>query len=148
MAEVFADHERSGVSLAAVEPGEILDFVVSPKPVKEVNELRTKAALQAAQGDLFSLENKQPLEPIPFDFHYVVRYPDESKPRRLKLIDWEVNQAWRSWRNEYPNAEERIRDKWLNDVAGPNRDPLFFVGNQHRFPDQFLLLSVFWPPRQ
>lgn len=147
MTEVMADRQATGVSLAAVDPGEILDFLVIPKPPAEVEELQKRADAEAAQGDLFSLEDKKPLEPIPYDFYYLVRYQDETEPRRLKLIDWEVNQAWRKWRHAYPDVEDRIKDKWLNVVAGADRDPLFFVGNQHRFPDQFLLLSVFWPPR-
>jgi hypothetical protein len=36
----------------------------------------------------------------------------------------------------------------MNELLAPGRDPLFFVGNMHRFQDQFLLLSVFWPPRR
>jgi hypothetical protein len=147
MLEVEAKQEEAGASLAVVQTGEIVDFLVSSKPIGEVERLRDKANAEAAQGDLFSLEDREPLEPIPFDFYYLVRYPDEREPRRLKLIDWEVNQAWRKWRWLYADVEARIRHHWLNDLTGPSRDPLFLVGNQHRFPNQFLLLSIFWPPK-
>lgn len=108
---------------------------------------RKKAEGQAAQGDLLSVDERQPLEPVPYDFHYVVQYKDEPKPRRLKVIDWEINQTWRKWRHLYPDAVERVRDKWLDDLTGSARQAWFMVGNQKRFRDQFLLLSVYSPPK-
>lgn len=54
--------------------------------------MREQAIAEAAQGTLFSLgDPKEPLEPVPFNFHFLVRYADESEPRRLKLVDWEIN---------------------------------------------------------
>ena len=147
MLQVLAEREATNTSLAVVQPGQILDLEVSARSASEMDELREKAKAVSAQGDLFSSGPKEPLEPIPFNFHYVVQYPDESEPRRLKLIDWEINQTWRKWRYIYPDPEIRIREKWLNEVTGPDRDSLFFVGNQKRFPDQFLLLGIFWPPK-
>lgn len=149
MAEVEHRQTSDATSLAAVRTGHVLDLEITPRPVKELEEQRSKAEQAVQQGDLFSLGDRhEPLEPIPFNFHYVTRYTDESEPRRLKIIDWEINQAWRKWRLEYPDPEQRIRDKWMNELLAPGRDPLFFVGNMHRFQDQFLLLSVFWPPRR
>lgn len=136
-----------GLSLAAVRTGEILDLEVTPRPSGEVTAEAERAQREAAQGSLFSLSDKQPLEPVPFNFHYVVRYHDEPEPRRLKVIDWEINQAWRNWRRSYPDPEVRVREKWLNELCGPTKAPLFFVGNMHRFQEQLLLLSVYWPPR-
>jgi len=147
MKQVLAEHDRSGISLAVVETGEILDLVVAPRPRQELDEARRKAEADVAQADLFSLEDRRPLEPIPFDFHFVVQYPDESVPRRLKVIDWEINQAFRKYRASYPHPEQVVREHWMADVCGPTRDPVFLVGNQHRFQDQWLLLGVVWPKR-
>ena len=149
MADVERRQAADGLSLAAVRPGEVLDLEVTVRPTKELAEQRTKAELAVQQGDLFSIgDRNEPLEPIPFNFHYVMRYPDEAEPRRLKIIDWEINQAWRKWRHQYPDPEQRIRDKWMNELLGSDRDSVLFVGNMHRFQAQFLLLSVFWPPRR
>lgn len=110
--------------------------------------------IQDLQSQRLMIPTRQPdhpntdvLEPIPLNFPYVVRYPDEPEPRRLKLIDWEINQTWRKWRHLYDNPAERMREKWLQEKTGESRDPLFFVGNQKRFQDQFLLLGIFSPPR-
>jgi hypothetical protein len=147
MRQILAEHDATGISLAVVEPGEILDMIVTPRPPQDLDEARRKAEAEVAQADLFSLEDRQPLEPIPFDFHFVLQYPDEPEPRRLKVIDWEINQAFRNYRRSYPNPEQVVRDRWLNDVCGPQQDPVFLVGNQHRFPDQWLLLGIVWPKR-
>ena len=147
MRQVMDEQTAWGTSLAVVEPGEILDLEVTRRGEREVAEALAKSRAQAAQGDLFSLDERQPLEPIPFDFHFVVRYPDDAEPRRLKVIDWEINQAYRKNRGAYEHPEQVVRDHWLDDVCGADRDPVFLVGNQHRFPEQWLLLGIVWPSR-
>jgi hypothetical protein len=149
MLQVLAEHEASGISLAVVGPGQILDVEVTSRGLSELEEARQKAEAKAAQGDLFSLDNREPLEPVPFDFHLVVQYPDEPVPRRLKIIDWEINQTFRKYRDQlrYPQPELRVRDRWLNDVCGAKIDPSFLLGNLHRFQDQWLLLGIVWPKR-
>jgi len=106
--EVLARHAAHGASLAVAEAGEILDAEVTPRPTKELEDARLKAEREVAQGELFSLEDRQPLEPIPFDFHVVTRYTDDSEPRRLKVIDWEINQAFRNYRSSYSDPEQRF----------------------------------------
>jgi hypothetical protein len=41
----------------------------------------------------------------------------------------------------------KIKDKWFGKMCSARRDTAFFVGNQFRNPDGFLVLGVFWPPR-
>jgi hypothetical protein len=147
MRQVLAQSEHDGTSLAVVEAGEVLDLEVTARPAKDLADLEHKAKNSVLQRDLFSLEDRKPLEPIPYDFHLVVRYPDDDEPRRLKIIDWEINQAYRKYRGRYRQPAEQVRSHWLKDVCGPNKDPVFFVGNMHRFPDQWLLLGVHWPKR-
>lgn len=134
MRDLLASHEQLDTSLAVVEPGEILDVEVTRRSEKDLQAARRKAEAEVAQGDLFSLEDRQPLEPTPFDFHLVFRCTDDTEPRRLKIIDWEIGQAFRKYRASYPNPEQIVRERWLNDVCGPRRDPALFVGNQKRFP--------------
>lgn len=147
MKQVLAEHMESGSSLAVVEPGRILDVEVTPRSTEDLETLRLKAKMEVAQADLFSLEDRKPLEPIPFDFHLVVQYPDEVEPRKLKIIDWEINQQFRKFRNLYTSPEQKVREHWLNVVLGPDKDPTFFVGNHHRFPHQWMILGIVWPKK-
>ncbi len=148
MHEVLAEQNASGLSLAVVDPGRVLDLEITRKPQKEIDELSRKALQQMSQGSLFDIgDPATPLEPMPVDFYYLVQYQDEKEPRRLKIIDWEINQAWRKWRHEYADPGEAIRTKWLGEIFDKSREVSFFVGNLRRFPTQFVLLGVFWPPK-
>jgi hypothetical protein len=33
-------------------------------------------------------------------------------------------------------------------LCAADRDTAFFIGNQHQHPGSFLVLGVWWPPRQ
>ena len=51
--------------------------------------------------------------------------------------------------NHYKNKKElidRIKEKWLT-ISGPKKDVYFFVGNQWRRPNLFMILGVFYPPK-
>ena len=88
------------------------------------------------------------LEKIPFDFHY--RYEcqveDQTFSYRHKLVDWEVGALYRKLRKEYRNDwQEPFRVKYEREL--PLRDLLLLLGTIHRFPDQWLAVSVICPPR-
>lgn len=42
--------------------------------------------------------------------------------------------------------KEKFRAKLEDDLIG--KDLMFLMGNQHRFQDQWLIISLFYPPRQ
>ena len=45
------------------------------------------------------------------------------------------------------NVLRKVKDKWLGQMCSRRRDTAFFVGNQFKNPDGFLVLGVFWPRR-
>lgn len=143
MCEVLARQSESGMSLAMTRPVQVdeLDIV----PHAEFDEV--KAGL-AGQGGLFG-PAKMPLEPAPYTAKYLYRCGEPTcRGHTQGLIDWEFVEASRSWRSRYPEPElrERLREKWLEQMCGPDKDTVFFVGNQHQAPRGFLVLGVFWPP--
>jgi hypothetical protein len=64
------------------------------------------------------------------------------------IIDWEIAQAFRTWRYDETERLEKIREHWLDKLCGTGRDTFFFAGNQHLHPGSFLVLGVFWPPKR
>lgn len=66
------------------------------------------------------------------------------------MLDWEIGQAYRKWKLRYPEEQvlAHIRRKWLDEIAGPAKDTLFFAGNAHQYPQAFMVLGAFWPPAQ
>ena len=58
-------------------------------------------------------------------------------------------ELYRNVRGRCSNVEEikaKIRQKYFDELCGPEKDTHFFVGNHSRFPGTFMILGVFWPP--
>jgi len=102
----------------------------------------------AAQERLFG-PRVEPLQVIPhrFLYHYEC-YEPGCKGHHQGIVDWEIHQAYRKWRLEYPtDFIERVRSKWFDELCAATRDTRFFVGNMHQHPGSFLVLGVYWPPK-
>lgn len=146
MCSLFEQQRVDGTSIGAFRPSAVEDVVVSPEP----NEWSTQQLTNLGQLS-FTAQQKQMLEKIPWRWR--LHYTCDSigcNGHRQTLIDWEAAAAWRSWSREVSaeEAAERVRRKWLDEVCGPEKDVVLFVGNQHQHPEGFLVLGVFWPPRR
>lgn len=97
---------------------------------------------RAAQPSLLA-QDAPSLEFCPFAFKYSYRcWSGTCRGHTQPVADWEISEAWRRWRHDYPGDYlDRIKDKWLGLVA-PDRQPAFFVGNQHQAPQAFMVLGV------
>jgi hypothetical protein len=154
----FAEIERSrqagGATLALLRPTRIvgLDIKKADNPVW-TDEEKTKLLGLQQQTELFDEveEGKQIrlLEKLPFDFHY--RYEcdvdGQTFSYRHKLVDWEIGALYRTVRRQHGDAwEAPFRAKLEQDL--PSKDLQFLLGTIHRFPGQWLLISVMYPPKQ
>jgi hypothetical protein len=91
------------------------------------------------------------LERIPFVFKY--RYRCESpacKGHNQSIIDWELMELYRKVRQSTDGADDikaKIRQKYLDQLCGSDKDTHFFVGNHSLYPVSFMVLGIFWPPK-
>ena len=70
---------------------------------------------------------------------------EKTKIYRHKIVDWEICQLFRKCYKNYGSRwEAPFRGKMENEFSGKNLS--FFVGNMHRFQNQWLIISVFYPP--
>jgi hypothetical protein len=145
MCAVRRRQKEVGTSLAVFRPAVINDLVVGPA--------KARTARQQAITDQASLlmPSREALEELPYTFRYHYRCSDPACPsdgHKHSVLDWEIGQAYRRWTRQY--SEERalrmIREKWLDEIAGPTKDTLFFVGNAHLYPAAFMVLGTFYPP--
>ena len=88
------------------------------------------------------------LEKLPYDFHY--RYECDVDGQRFsykhKLVDWEVGALYRNVRRLHgDNWQAAFRAKLEQDL--PSKDLMFLLGTIHRFPHQWLLISLIYPPK-
>jgi len=111
----------------------------------------TSPSSHERQGGLFDEADAKrlaTLRKMPFDFHY--RYAcatgDHAHEYRHKIADWEAGAL-------YWNCRQRYRDGWEApfraklEEALPAADLMFLMGTIHRFPNQWLIVSLIYPPR-
>ena len=153
-ASVEAARVSNGNTLAFLRPSRIIELEIkATKNADWTDEERAKLTQMQQQSSLFTEEESKSqvalLEKIPFDFHY--RYEcivdGQTVVARHKLVDWEVGALYRRLRREYGASgwEKPFRDKYEREL--PSRDLLLLLGTIHRFPDQWLVVSVICPPK-
>lgn len=142
---VMAENKRTGQSLGIFKPKEVSFSFEKRKPADAGEREECYAQL--------SLFNKQKdsIEPIPYNFYYSFHCANEPRcpGHKLLIVDWEMGQAFRSWRTRYksePLLMEKLKEKWLGELCSSKKDTHFIVGNVHRFQGTFLVLGVFYPP--
>lgn len=136
---------RRVLSLGLIRPAEVLDVTVEAN--QGFDAQRKRLAELAAEETLLG-PAKAELQAAPYVVKYRYRCEEPGcGGHEQSLIDWEVGEAGRKWPESYPASEipGRIRDKFLGQLCGADRDTHFYVGNQLRFPASFLVLGVFWP---
>jgi len=144
--------QSTGQTLGLVRPSRILglDITRSEKPEWTKEELE-KLVQHERQGGLFNDKDEKSiarLRKLPYDFHY--RYACNVNgvvsEYRHKVVDWEIGALfWNCQRrhgNEWGAAFRDMLEKQL-----PAADLIFLMGNIHRFPDQWLIVSLIYPPK-
>lgn len=152
-AAVEAARQAHGATLALLRPGRIVGLDITPvnSPDWTEDEKAKLVSLQH-QADLFDDTDKgsvAQLRKLPYDFHY--RYecmtPEGPVEHRLKIVDWEIGALYWNVRKDHgSNWEKPFREKLQTFM--PAQDLMFLLGTIHRFPDQWLLISLIYPPRQ
>lgn len=153
-AAVEAARAGGGATLALLRPSKVLRLEIKPARTPEwTEEEKGKLTRMQQQSNLFSEEDSRRdvalLEKIPFDFyyHYECQVEGETRTYRHKLVDWEAGALYRKLRKQHgPEGwEAPFRQKYEDDL--PSRDLLLLLGTIHRFPDQWLAVSLFSPPK-
>ncbi|MDQ0663379.1 hypothetical protein QFZ35_001877 [Arthrobacter ulcerisalmonis] len=137
---------QSARSLALIKPVDISGVTVTPNP--DFTPSAAAAAEAAAMPDLFQNE-KQVLRAAPYRLQYNYRCEFRAcKGHSQSLIDWEVGVAGLKWRDgRAGTVEEQLTAKFYDQMCSSTRDVHFFIGNQHQNPGSFMVIGVFWPPR-
>ncbi|MBW8779380.1 MAG: hypothetical protein JF585_09200 [Burkholderiales bacterium] len=153
-AAIEADRVTNGTTLALLRPARILGLdIKASKSAEWTDEEREKLLQMEKQSSLFSEEESKRqvalLEKIPFDFHYRYECLVDGKPVvwRHKVSDWEAGALYRRLRKQFGVSgwEAPFREKYEDEL--PKRDLMLLMGTMHRFPDQWLAVSVICPPR-
>jgi hypothetical protein len=153
MTDLESDRLKSGTTLGLLRPARILGLDIAEASSEWTDEERSKLLAMQQQGNLFDNTDASSialLRKLPFDFHY--RYtcvaPDGTETEhKHKIADWEIGALyWNVARRHDAQWEEPLRNKLEREL--PSRDLMFLMGTIHRFPDQWLITSLIYPPKQ
>lgn len=146
LCEIYEESKKNDKSLGMFKPDEV-DFICQKAKPKD------EEAREACYAQLsFYNKLKNSIESIPYNFKYSFKcfgYKD-CVGHTLPIIDWEIGQAYRSWRYQYKEESillEKLKERWLKGMFSEKQDTYFYVGNWQRFRDNFMILGVFYPPK-
>jgi hypothetical protein len=131
-----------GPSLGIVRPAHIRAIRVTPESDWSPGQQGT-----VGQGNLLTSKTELVKPGHAFAYSYFCEEPG-CKGHVQKIVDWELGEVYRSWAQTGDELIDAIKRKWLDEMCGEKREPFFFVGDQHRYPGQFLVLGTFWPERR
>jgi hypothetical protein len=133
-------------SLAAFRPRLVEDIEVE----KDSTDWTREQKEWMSQQGLFD-KHRHPLEKVPYKFYYRYRCADERcEGHHQSIIDWEIMQLYRNLKHTGHNENKiisKIKEKWLTQMCGKDRDTIFFVGNGFQTPKSFMVIGVFYPKR-
>lgn len=143
----------SGTTIALLRPARVLGLDITDSDEPDWTEAEKKKLLQQQrQGKLFAAKDAAAiatLRKIPYDFHYRCAYIGSDGVDveiRHKISDWEVGALYWNVRAKHGvKWEEPFREKIEKEL--PSKDLMFLMGTVHRFPDQWLIISVIYPPK-
>lgn len=142
---------EDGLSLAILRPARIIALdITAARHTNWTDGEREKLTQQ--QMELFSeteaRREVKELRKVPFDFYYryMCNTPDGCVEYRHKIVDWEAGALFWNCRQTYgPDWETPFREKLEAEL--PGKDLMFLMGNLHRFQEQWLIVSLIYPPK-
>lgn len=152
--DIEASCTETGLSLALMRPTQVLALeIVEARNGEWTEEEREKLLRHEMQGQLFSdtdvKKMTQTLRKVPFDFYYryICDTPEGEKEFKHKIVDWETGALfWKCHNSHGRGWEKPFRAKLEEDLM--EKDLMFLMGNQHRFQNQWLIISLIYPPKR
>jgi len=133
-------------SLGIIKPSEIFDLKVE-EDTRDWNEEQLAALTQL---NLF--RNNKPLEKIPYRFVYHFNYgAPECQGHHMSITDWELGVLYLGERERLKDEQKAVasvKRKFMVDLCGADKDTYFFVGNTYMVYDAWIVLGVFYPPKE
>lgn len=136
--------ECDKTSLGFIKP-KVIEKLIIQSTDPDWTELQK---MKLERQDLFYRRPSKPLEKIPFDFKYIFRCDDKRcKGHTMKVNDWEICQAYRSWRERYGSKwENKFRLRFETEII-ESKDTHFFVGTLFAHQNRWTITGLFYPPK-
>ena len=138
-----AERDQNGYpTLGLFKPKNIDELVIENISAEWSDEEKAKLG----QKDLFDVGPAKQLEKIPFKFSYRFDCNETGcTGHTFMCSDWEMAQAYRSWRDKYgDNWEVEFRKKFEEGMK--LKDTHFYIGTIHQHPANWIVVGLFYPP--
>jgi hypothetical protein len=143
-----AEQKANGFpTLGMFRPTTIRDLVIEPEPNPEwtPDELG-----KLSQQPLWGNAPANMLEKLAHRFSYRFTCPHGTCPQgghKLICTDWEYGALYRRCRRDYGDAwEAKFRERAETELL-KKQDTQFFVGTVHQYPDSWIIVGIYRPPR-
>jgi len=142
--------QATGQTLGVLRVSKILELRITKLKDDDWSEADRIKLSQDGLFDSVEVKKRPPLRKLPYDFHYQYECigPD-GKPERAvhKLTDWEIGALYWNCVKLYGQAgwEAKFRQRLETEFAA--KDLLLLMGTIHRFPDQWLIVGIIYPPK-
>jgi hypothetical protein len=136
--------QKDGPTLGLFKPGKITGL-----KIKKARSEWTKAELERLQQDtMFGNGPKVPLEKLPFDFFYEFQCNEPGcTSHTLSCTDWEMGISYLNWKKQYGrNWENKFRETYETKMI-LDSDTYFYVGTVHGHPSEWIIIGLFYPPK-
>jgi hypothetical protein len=148
MEDLYEQQEKDRTSLGVFRPKKIHDLTITPDD-PEWDVSFKEALMQARLWETRTI-SKEPPRKVPFKFHYRFECDDHrcKGNHRMMIEDWELGALfWKLADNgdSHKKAAEKVRNKFLNEICGQDKDTHFFVGTILSYPKTWVIIGVFWP---
>lgn len=150
MEDLYDQQKADRTSLGVFRPKKVHDLVISADDPDWKPSF--KAALQQARLWETRTVSKEPPRKVPFKFHYRFECDDpQCKGHKMMIEDWEVGALF--WRLvdqglSHKDAADKVKEKFLGELCGPDKDTHFFVGTIFAHPNKWVVIGVFYPKIQ
>lgn len=145
--------QTQGTTLALLRPAGIkkldISAVACPTWTEEEKAKLVSLQQQAQLFDDTDTGSVAQLRKLPYDFHYhyECQTAEGAQTYKHKIVDWEIGALyWNVHHRHGSKWEQPFRDKLETNL--PAKDLMFLMGTIHRFPDQWLIISLIYPPKQ
>jgi hypothetical protein len=140
-----------GPSLGLIRPRRVLDFVCEAHPGWTPEE-QGKIDAYVNQLELFGSDghaDKSPLTaPRMRGYYHWECWSPGCPGHHQSMLDWEFVAYQRQlWHLDGDQLAEALREKFLQQMCGEDRDVAFYVGNQAKRRQTFSILGVYYPRR-
>jgi hypothetical protein len=147
MEELQARQTEDRTSLGIFKPKQINDLLIEPDDAEWKPQF--KAALAQARLWENRTASKEPPRKVPFKFRYQFACDDSGCKGNHKMMieDWEVGALYWNLRDRGASADEaakKVKEKFLDELCGPNKDTHFYVGTHSVYPT-WMVIGVYYP---